>query len=135
MSEELWSLERVREETKNGIRRLLTKDDASALTEDIDVSYITQELLDAYRRDVTDKDRSNCGESGVTQNVACYWGNNWAHISANKWAYTNNHTGTGCDPITESCLCGSGKRWNATVSQMSKRTCPNGAANAYMAWP
>ena len=133
MSEEVWSLERVREETRRGIRRLLMEDDALR-EEDIDVSYITQELLDAYRTDATDKDDPTCAP-GVVQNVACYWGNNWVHVSANKWSYTNNHTGTGCDPVTEACLCGSGKRWNTTVSKMQARTCPNGAAKAYMAWP
>lgn len=131
MSDEIWSLERVKEETQKGIKNLLGN---SALEEEIDVSYITAELLNAYRSDAKEKDSSQCNTQSITQNVACFWGNNWVHVSENKWNYTNNHSGTGCDPVTESCLCGSGYRWSVAVNQMSKRVCPNGAPNAYMAW-
>lgn len=144
MQADLWSLERVKDETRKGIRQLLVTDTGlantsgtadTADTADIDVSYITQDLLDRYRSSAQEKDAALCTREGTKENAACFWGNHWAHIAANQWAYTNTNASRGCDPVTESCLCGSGYTWKAQVSRLLTRTCPNAAANAYMAWP
>ena len=135
MSEERWPLDKVIEETRKGLIELAPPGEAKSL-EEIDTSYITQELIDSYWDDAKDKDEECVRkESEAKANVACYWGNNWAHISANKWAYTNSHSGTGCDPVSNSVLCGSGHRWRVNVNTMTGRYCSNGAKNAYMAWP
>ena len=135
MSDERWSLERVKEETKKGLIELSPPGE-KLLQEEIDTSYITQELIDYYWNDAEDKDEECVrNEVSAKANVACYWGNNWTHISAKKWAYTNNHSGNGCDPVSSSVLCGSGHRWRVSVSTMTGRHCSNGAKKAYMAWP
>lgn len=135
MHAETWSLERVREETRMGIARLLALAPGASVAAEIDTSYITQALLDHYRAHAQEKDAALCLLAGDKENVACFWGNHWARISANQWAYTNSNPTRGCDPVTEGCLCGSGYAWKATVSKMVVRTCPNAAASAYMAWP
>jgi hypothetical protein len=133
--EERWPLERVIEETKNSIRELSLYG-AFPEEDDPDLSYITQDLIDSYWNDAKDKDEELAkSELTTSRNVACYWGNRWAHISTTRWAYTNNHSGTGCDPVTEGTLCGSGHRWRVSVRALSGRYCRNGAPNPKMAWP
>jgi len=130
--EEKWSLEEVIENTRNDLTELGLAGDLQK--EELDLSYITQELIDDYWNNAKEKEVTT-EDLAALQNVACYWGNNWVHLSANKWAYTNNYSGTGCDPVSTSTLCGSGQRWKATVNKISGRYCANGAKNPNMAWP
>lgn len=134
-SEEKWSLEKVIEETIKGLNEMCLPGE-KYLPEEIDTSYITQELIDEYWSDAKKKD-IECVKREMSEkdNVACYWGNKWVHISKKEWAYTNSHSGDGCDPVKTSVLCGSGHRWRVDVSKMSGRHCSNGAKDAYMAWP
>ncbi len=127
-----WSLEKTIKETRKYFQD-------SALSgeklNDLDLSYITQDLLDDYRKNAVEKDASECTDVNKNANVACYWGNNWVILGPNnKWGYTNNHSGTGCDPVTDSCLCGSGQRWSATAFKVTGRHCANGKSSPKMAW-
>lgn len=134
MNESKWSVEKVREETRKALNELLLPGD-KFVADEMDLSYITEDLIDSYWGSAEDKDKACAGDgTEKTTNVACFWGNNWALISANTWAYTNNNTAAGCDPVTEGCLCGSGKRWRVAISSISSRYCAN-AKNAFMAWP
>jgi hypothetical protein len=133
MSDERWTLEKVIEETRQGMEKLALHGDFPE--PDQDFSYLTQELLDSYWNDSKEKNEDLVeSEVSAMENVACYWGNRWAHISATKWAYTNNHSGDGCDPVTTGTLCGSGHRWTVRVRTLSGRYCANGVANPKMAW-
>ena len=139
--EKIWTLEEVIENTRKGLIEL-SSEDAEFNTEELDLSYITQELIDDYRKNALPKDdvlvekeyTKAIEEAEDAQSVACYWGNNWVNISKKKWNYTNNYSGTGCDPVTTSCLCGSGQRWEVLVSKLSGRYCANGAKKPMMAW-
>lgn len=139
--EKLWTLKEVIENTRKGLIELSSEDEEFKV-EKLDLSYITQELIDDYRKNAVSKDDAlvekeyakALEEVESEQNVACYWGNNWVHISKKVWNYTNNHSGTGCDPVTTSCLCGSGQRWKVSVSKLSSRYCANGAKKPMMAW-
>jgi len=133
MSEERRPLEKVIEETKKGLIEL-TLPGQMLQDEEIDTSYITQELIDAYWRDARDKDDESVQMEMTTgNNIACYWGNHWALISGRKWAYSNGHSGTGCDPATTAVLCGSSNRWTVHVSKLDPRWC-NGRPIGKMAW-
>ena len=133
--EDRWSLEKVVEETRKGLRELAPPGEF-LVDEEPDLSYITQELVDSYWSQAQAKDEAAVRKQLVAAgNVACYWGNNWVHISGNEWAYTNSHSGDGCDPAREAVLCGSGHRWRVRVNKTSARHCRNGAVNPYMAWP
>lgn len=127
-----YNLEQCIEQT----RKLILEDSLPGdKAEDLDLSYITQELLDAYKNEAEEKNQKECYSSQDKANVACYWGNNWVVIGPNnRWAYTNNHSGNRCDPVTTGCLCGSGKRWKVTAHRVSGRYCANGAKDPRMAW-
>lgn len=139
--EKLWTLEEVIENTRKGIIEMHIND-TNFNKNKIDLSYITQELIDDYRQNAKDKNPEKLKRDNDTietdentgQNVACYWGNNWVHISKKKWSYQNNHSGDGCDPVTTSCLCGSGHKWRCEVSQLQGRYCANGVKKPMMAW-
>ena len=134
MSEEFWGIDRVIEETRKGLDKLALYGDFPET--ETDLSYITPELLRDYQENAQDKDvELALRELSSKRNVACFWGNRWAHISATRWAYTNNHSGSGCDPVTTGTLCGSGHRWRVSVRTLSGRYCANGVPNPRMAWP
>ena len=74
-SEERWPLERVIEETRKGLKRLRGAELPGEYFDDSeeDLSFITQELLDAYWDDAKDKVQDNCAEEAIARgNVACY---------------------------------------------------------------
>lgn len=132
MSDFEWDLERVINETRSALTdKTLPGENFDAL----DLSYITQELLDHYREHAEEKDVSSCKTHSKENNVACYWGNNWAIIGPNnRWAYQNNSSSKKCDPVTTACLCGSGSSWKVTAYRVTSRYCANGKKNPRMAW-
>ena len=129
-NEEKWTLDEVINNTRNTIQNSQL---VGEFRNDEDLSYLTQELLNDYWTKSEVKEISE-DEFTALQSVASYWGNRWAHISQNQWAYTNNNTNKGCDPVNTSTLCGSGKRWKVRIKSYSSRYCANGAPTPRMAW-
>jgi hypothetical protein len=128
-----WSLEKVIEETRKALTENALPGEKN---DDLDLSYITQELLDHYRENAKEKNVNACDDAQNKPNVACFWGNNWVIIGPNnRWSYQNNNADDGCDPVTESCLCGSGHSWKVTAYNVTGRYCSNGRRNPRMAWP
>ena len=128
---------------KNTREALIEMDIENKSITENDLSYITQELIDDYRKNAIDKDENlvqseieKMKSSKSGEDTPCYLGNNWTLINANEWSYTNNFSGTGCDPVTDSCRCGSGNRWKVKVTRIKKSTygCSNGAKDPRIAW-
>ena len=113
--------------------------------EEVDVSYITAELLERYKN-AEDKNEASCsdpceemGEELLKEDLVnkndypCYIGNTPVHKGGNKWQYENNNSSDGCD--RKEHLCTSGKVWTAKCNKIMKdRYCRNGK-KGFLGWP
>jgi len=109
---EKYSLAEIIEST----RRELIKCDPSAQDKsEIDLSYITQELIDEYDKEAKDKvlEISECEKTD--KSIPCYWGNSWVYRNDfGKWQYRNGNSENGCD--RKSDLCSTKYKWNVKIS-------------------
>lgn len=85
---------------------------------ELDLSYITQELIDLYDKEAKNKD----SESSDTKNVATrpwYWGNNWVHRpELGKWQYRNSNYNSGIDENIH--LCGTQYIWRVEFKNFKR---------------
>lgn len=111
---------------------------------DLDLSYITTELLELYEK-ATEKEPSKCemrdidfgkkleSEEGLTEPYPCFIGHTPVFLGNTEWAWQNNNSSDGCDLAAH--LCGSGYSWKAKCSKvMLDRYCSNGK-KGFLGWP
>jgi hypothetical protein len=111
---------------------------------DLDLSYITPELLELYEG-AKEKDPNKCDikdiefgkkleeELDLSQDYPCFIGHSPVAQANAYWVYQNNNSSDGCD--NESHLCGSGYSWKARCSKVMKdRYCANGK-KGFLGWP
>jgi len=82
---------------------------------ELDLSYITQELIDTYDREAKDKnlEASECEQAD--KSIPCYWGNHWVYREDfGKWQYKNGNPENECDRKTD--LCSTQYKWNVKIS-------------------
>lgn len=90
----------------------------------IDLSYLTQELLDEYNRAPRKSHEIVPVRSDApgVRNPPCFYGNNRAHLGGNEWAFTNANSSDRCDQPAQKC--GSGYRWRAPMNTLRHDPCP-----------
>ncbi|UTW00790.1 hypothetical protein KDW99_06605 [Marinomonas rhizomae] len=132
------------EQAKEDTKQALVEYGFAESSGEVDVSYITKELLTLYES-AEDKDgdcKGVCKDMGeelekeggsLANNYPCYIGHTPVHKGGNKWQYQNNNTSNGCD--RKEHLCGSGKVWSAKCNKIMKdRYCANGK-KGFLGWP
>jgi hypothetical protein len=117
-------VEEARKKTEQALKQM------GVDTTSIDLSYITDDLVDASQeaRDKREDAQAQAGpgtldsEPNVPYNPI-YYGNHLLHEQANVWTYTNSNPSDGIDHRPHKC--GSGYRWRVTINQMNQWGCPN----------
>lgn len=86
---------------------------------EIDLDYITAELLDYYRDTKSKRDKG----IAVFPNISTYYGNSLVHDTGSYWYYLNGNASDGSDDPSYKCL--TTYRWRARLSRYSYNPCRN----------
>lgn len=115
-----------------------TRDDLlsqGAQEQDIDLSYITDDLLKGYENAPSKKDEGDRDAfDGSTIVPAYFFGNNRVSMGNGNHAYTNSNASDGYD--SPGHKCGSGYRWQVFLSSYRDNPCPgNNPSGGFEGWP
>jgi hypothetical protein len=124
---QLWEvvMENKVEEAKQRTKKALAELGAS--TTDLDLSYITSELLDFYEKNAKEKSGSPAKSSvGWPPNLPYtprFCGHHLVHVNQNIWNYQNNNPTTNDD--TENQKCSGSYAYRVGLNQLNQFPCPN----------
>tara|TARA_R110000868_G_scaffold268842_12_gene528082 strand:- start:487 stop:891 length:405 start_codon:yes stop_codon:yes gene_type:complete len=124
-------VERVRAETLAGMKELFGK----YMPDDLDLSYITAELIETYEKQSKDKDPKAMKESEegfpeedgkVNVKNWCFYGHHLTKKGA-WWHWQNGNPNNGCDAPRHTCR--PGHFWRFQITQSAPIKCARRARN------
>lgn len=122
-------VEKVVRETEEALKSMLPKDQ----WDEIDLSYITQELIAEHEQDSAEKsqDEVRKQKQGFPETPVmlawCYWGNS-LYKNGDWYHWENGNSNDGCDSIMHTCQ--TGYKWKSKLTKTIYVKCPQGGGFA-----